>query len=218
MKAPIRLAAPAASAALLALMLAGCARTGEIDATGGVSAVRSACPVVGVPAGTGDVTLFDPPTSQAEVAIDVVAAMTNVRGTCNDVGDDIATTVTFDVQARRQRTGAARDVQVPYFITVVRGGNNVVAKRVGTIALHFDAGQTRAQASGTATTSVARSAATLPQEIRDRLTRRRKAGDDDAAVDPLAQPEVRRAVLAASFEALVGFQLNEAQLRYNVTR
>lgn len=218
MKAPIRLAAPAASAALLALMLASCARTGEIDATGGVSAVRSPCPVVGVPAGTGDVTLFDPPTSQAEAAIDVVAAMTNVRGTCNDVGDDIATTVTFDVQVRRQRTGAARDVQVPYFITVVRGGNNVVAKRVGTIALHFDAGQTRAQASGTATTSVARSAATLPQEIRDRLTRRRKAGDDDAAVDPLAQPEVRRAVLAASFEALVGFQLNEAQLRYNVTR
>ena len=72
--------------------------------------------------------------------------------------------------------------------------------------------------SGTATTSVSRSAATLPQEIRDRLTRRRKAGDDDAAIDPLAQPEVRKAVLAASFEALVGFQLNEAQLRYNVTR
>ncbi len=216
MKAPIRLAAPAAL--VLATALAGCASTGEIDATGGVSAVRSACPVVGVPAGTGDVTLFDPPTSQAETAIDLVAAMTNVRGTCNDVGSDIATTVTFDVQARRQRSEAARDVQVPYFITVVRGGNNVVAKRVGTIALHFDAGQARAQASGTATTSVSRSAATLPPEIRDRLTRRRKAGDDDAAIDPLAQPEVRKAVLAASFEALVGFQLNEAQLRYNVTR
>ena len=30
--------------------------------------------------------------------------------------------------------------------------------------------------------------------------------------------DVRRAVLNATFEALVGFQLNDAQLRYNATR
>ncbi|KQU62607.1 hypothetical protein ASG67_03690 [Sphingomonas sp. Leaf339] len=205
-------------AASTAVLLAGCASKGEIDATGGVSAVRSACPVVGVPAGTGDVTVFDPPTSQAQSAIDLVATMTNVRGTCADATDDIVTTVSFDVQARRLRTDGARDVQLPYYIAVVRGGANPVAKRVGTIQLHFDAGQARAQASGTASATVSRSAATLPAEVRERLTRRRKAGDDDAAVDPLTQPEVRKAVLSASFEALVGFQLNEAQLRYNVTR
>ena len=60
--------------------------------------------------------------------------------------------------------------------------------------------------------------ATVPQEIRDKLTRRRKAGDEDAALDPLAQPEVRSAVLSATFEALVGFQLTDEQLRYNATR
>ncbi|WP_332908714.1 hypothetical protein [Sphingomonas mollis] len=212
MKAPLLIAASTA------VLLAGCASKGEIDATGGVSAVRSACPVVGVPAGTGDVTVFDPPTSQAQSAIDLVATMTNVRGTCADATDDIVTTVSFDVQARRLRTDGARDVQLPYYIAVVRGGTNPVAKRVSTIQLHFDAGQARAQASGTATTTVSRAAATLPPEVRERLTRRRKAGDDDAAVDPLTQPEVRKAVLSASFEALVGFQLNEAQLRYNVTR
>ena len=204
--------------ASVALLLAGCASTGEIDSTGGVSAVRSACPIVGVPAGLGDVTLFDPPTSQADSAIDLVATMTNVRGACDDAAADIGTTVTFAVQARRTRTQGARDVQLPYFITVVRGGNIVVAKQVGAVALHFDAGQARAEAAGRATASVSRAAATLPKEIRDRLTRRRKAGDEDAAVDPLTQPEVRRAVLAASFEALVGFQLNDAQLRYNATR
>lgn len=201
-----------------AVTLAACARTGELDATGGVSAVRSACPTVGVPAGTGDVTLFDPPTSQAETAIDVVANMTQVRGTCNDVGPDIGTTVAFVVQARRTRVDGPRDVQLPYFITVVRGGGNVVAKQIGSVQLHFDAGQPRAQANGTASTTVSRAEATLPQEIRDRLTRRRKAGDEDAAVDPLTQPEVRTAVAKASFEALVGFQLNDAQLRYNATR
>ncbi|MDP1025803.1 hypothetical protein Q5H91_01115 [Sphingomonas sp. KR1UV-12] len=199
-------------------LVAGCARTGEIDATGGITAVRSACPVVGQPAGTGDVTLFDPPASQDATAIDVTAAMTNVRGTCDEAGEEIVTTVTFDVLARRTRTDGPRDVQLPFYIAVVRGGTAVVAKRVATVNVHFDAGQARASTRGTASTSVARSAATLPAEVRERLTRRRKAGDEDAAVDPLAQPEVRRAVLSASFEALVGFQLTDAQLKYNVTR
>ena len=63
-----------------------------------------------------------------------------------------------------------------------------------------------------------RAAATLPPEIEQRLTRKRKAGDADAAVDPLANPDVRAAVQKASFELLVGFQLSDAQLQYNATR
>nr|WP_245841490.1 hypothetical protein [Sphingomonas lenta] len=201
-----------------ALILAGCARTGEIDATGGISAVRSACPTVGVAAGTGDITLFDPPTSREQSAIDVTAVITNVRSTCNDTGDQIATTVTFDVLGRRTRTDAPREVTLPYYIAIVRGGSNVTAKRVGQVALRFEAGQPRASAQAQAVSYVSRAAATLPEEVRRQLTRRRKAGDEDAAVDPLTQPEVRQAVLAATFEALVGFQLTDEQLRYNATR
>ena len=199
-------------------ILAGCAGKGEIDATGGVTAVRSACPVVGVPAGTGDVTVFSPETSRADSAIDLVASMTNVRGTCADAGDQIASTVTFEVRASRTRAEAARDVTLPYFVTVVRGGSNVVAKRVGQVSLRFEAGQSRASASGQAVAYVARAAATLPDDVRQQITRKRKAGDEDAATDPLTRPEVRQAVLRASFEALVGFQLTDAQLRYNATR
>ena len=215
MKTPIL----AASAPLLlgALALVGCASTGEIS-EGGVTAVRSSCPVVGVPAGTGDITLFDPATSHDASAIDVTATITNVRGTCGDSGDQINSQVTFTVDARRTRTDAARDVTLPYFISVVRGGSAVVAKRVGRIAVHFDAGQVRAQASGTASAQVSRAAATLPESVRDELTKRRKAGDEDAAVDPLTKPEVRQAVLSASFEALVGFQLTDDQLRFNAQR
>ena len=210
--------APLIAAAALALVLGGCAGQGEIDPTGGITAVRSSCPVVGLPAGTGDVTLFDPTTSRDANAIDVVATMTDVRSTCADSGDQIVTTVTFAVEARRARVGAARDVTLPYFVAIVRGGSAVVAKRVGGVALHFDAGQARAAAAGSATTSVTRSAATLPQEVRDQLTRRRKAGDQDAAIDPLTRPEIRQAVLRVSFEALVGFQLTDDQLKYNAQR
>ena len=204
--------------ATLMLIAGGCASSGELDGTGGVSAVRSACPIVGVPAATGDITVFDPSTRRDAAALDMTASMTNVRSTCADAAGDIVTNVTFDVQARRVRTDAARDVTLRYFITVVRGGSAVVAKRVGSVALHFDAGQARAAAIGQANATVSRAAATLPDDIRERLTRRRKAGDTDAAVDPLSAPEVRQAVLRATFEALVGFQLTDDQLKYNATR
>lgn len=203
----------------LALAAGGCAKTGDIDVSQGVgiTAVRSACPIVGIPAGTGDVTLFNG-TSTDSRAIDAVATISNVRATCSDAGDDVVTRVTFDVRARRTSADGARDLSLPYFVAITRGGSQVVAKRVGQVALRFDAGQPIATASGEATTVISRAQATLPQDVRDRLTRRRKAGDQDAAVDPLATPEVRAAVLAASFEALVGFQLTQDQLKYNATR
>lgn len=205
------------AAPLLLGVLAGCSGKGEL-VEGGITAVRSACPSVAVPAATGDVTLFDPPASRDATAIDVVAEMTNVRSTCADQGEQVQTDVTFEVQARRVQTAAARDVTLPYFIVLVRGGSAVVAKRVGRVTLHFDAGAARAQVAGSASALVTRAAATLPDDIRKRITRKRKAGEEDAATDPLSQPDVRAAVLRTSFEALVGFQVTDEQLRYNATR
>lgn len=202
---------------MILLAAGGCTKTGEI-AEGGITALRSPCPRVGVPAGTGDITLFDPPASREATAIDVTAALTNVVSTCNDSGPEIVTTVTFDVLGSRLKPGPARDVTLPYFITVVRGGTSVTAKRIGQVTLRFADGQTRAQASAQGFSSVAREAATLPDDVRKRLTDKRKAGDEAAAMDPLADPSVRTAVLSATFEALVGFQLTEEQLKYNVTR
>jgi hypothetical protein len=180
--------------------------------------VRSACPHIGVPAGTGDVTLFNPANSREASAIDVTAVLTNVQSTCDETGPQIMANVSFDVLARRNQPGPARDVTLPYFITVVRGGTNVTAKRVGQVTVRFAEGQIRAQTSGQANASIDRTAATLPEEVRQRLTEKRKAGDQAAAMDPLADPTIRSAVLASTFEALVGFQLTEDQLKYNVTR
>jgi malate synthase len=201
----------------IALLVTGCARTGEVT-LGGITAIRTACPAVAVPAATGDITLFNPASSQDQSALDVTALMTNVRSTCSDVGDNVQTVVTFDIRARRTNVQGARDVTLPYFITVVQGGTAVVAKRIGRVSIHFDDGQARSSINGQATANVLRSAATLSPEVRKTLTRVRKAGADDAAVDPLARPEIRQAVLRASFEALVGFQLTDEQLKFNATR
>lgn len=200
--------------------LCACSNQREvIDGGGlGIAATLSACPVVAVPEYTGDVTLFNPPESRDARAIDVVANITNVRSTCDDTADQIYTNATFDVYARRSDNRGARSVQLPYFSTVVRGGTSVVAKRLGSVTLNFADGSYRAQASGTAGGYVSKAAATLPADIQERITRRRKSGDDDAAIDPLSQPDIKAALLRTSFELLVGFQLTGDQLRYNATR
>ena len=207
----------AAIAALLLVNLAACAREGELT-TGGIIARRTACPAVAIPAGTGDITLFNPPSSRDAVAIDVVANVTNVRSTCSDSGEYVVTTTTFDVFGQRRDPRGEREVVLPYFATVVQGGTNVVSKRLGRVALRFPEGQYRASTSATATSQVLRSAATLPEDVTREITRVRKAGDADAALDPMARPEVRTALTRATFEMLVGFQLTQEQLAYNATR
>ncbi len=211
-----RITAPLA--ALVAL--AGCAGEGDlVVAEGvGVTAVRTACPAVGVPDYTGDITTFSSPTSRTVNDIDVTATITNVRSTCDETGDKVYSNATFDVLASRSDTRGARTVQLPYFSTVLRGGSAVVSKRIGTVTVQFADGQARAQASAQAGAFVERAEATLPADIRERITRRRKPGDVDAALDPMADPEVRAALQRATFELLVGFQLSESQLAYNATR
>jgi len=205
------------TALALVLLATACSKEGEIT-QGGIYVTRSACPQVGIPAATGDITLFNPANRTDAAALDVSAAITNLRASCDETGANVISTVTFDVVATRRDAGEARTVVLPYFTVAMQGGTQVVAKRVGNIGLNFAAGSQRAQTSGQATVQIARGAATLPEEIRKELTRERKADDPDAAIDPLSDPTVRDAVARATFEHLIGFQLTDAQLRYNATR
>ena len=205
-----------ASIMVLAL-LAGCTRKGNIE-DGGIYAVRSACPQVAIPAATGDITLFDPAGSTDASAIDIEAAITDLRDNCQDTGADVVSTATFDVVATRRNPAEARQVVIPFFDVVVQSGTAVVAKRIGQVALNFPAGSIRAQTSAQATARVSRAAATLPENVREILTKPRKVGDVDAAIDPMTDPAVRAAVAKATFQHLVGFQLTPEQLKYNATR
>ena len=213
-----RIIATGALATLLAL--AGCRSEGDIvvEQGVGITALRTTCPAVGVPIYTGDITTFTPADARTLDAMDVTAYITNVRSTCDENGGQVFTSATFDVVASREDTAGARTVELPYFSSVIRGGDNVVAKRVGTVQVSFADGQARAQASGSAEAWVDRSEATLPDDIRERITRKRSPGEADAAIDPLTEPDVRSAVAKATFELLIGFQLTEEQLAYNATR
>ena len=216
----MKFAAKVLSVGIVTAAVAGCAKDGELDISSGVgvNVTRSGCPTVAVPDGTGDVTLFNPASSQDANAIDVVASITNIRPNCNDGGEKIFSQASFDVQARRNDARGSRTVTMPYFTTVVQGGSAVVAKRVGQVTLQFADGQQRASATAQAASYIDKASASLPAEIVQKITKKRKPGDPDAALDPMADPEVRAAVVRSSFEMLIGFQLTEDQLRYNVTR
>ena len=208
------------AALLAASLLGGCRSAGDITSEngGGVYAVRSVCPIAGVPAGTGDITLFNPAGSTDSRAIDVTAAISDVRAVCQDGGNDVVSTATFTVVALRRDPGPARQVVLPYFNVALQGGTDVAAKRVGQVVVNFAAGDIHGWARVRASVRVNRAAATLPANVREILTRERKPGDAEAALDPLADPAVRTAVAKATFEHLVGFQLNDEQIRYNATR
>ena len=200
--------------------LSACRHSGDITSEngGGVYAVRSTCPIAGIPAGTGDITLFNPQGSTDARAIDVTGSISQLRATCQTAGSDVVSTVTFTVTALRRDAGEARQLILPYFDVALRGGSSIAAKQVGAVALNFPAGSQHAYTRAQATIRVNRSAATLPANVRAILTRPRKAGEADAAIDPLADPGVRAAVAEATFEHLIGFQLTQDQLKYNATR
>jgi len=201
------------------ILLAACRHSGDImEGQKGVLAFRDACPIAGIPTGTGDITLFNPAGSTDARAIDVTAVMTNLRSTCQAVGDDYVSTVQFDVVAQRNIVGPARQVVLPYFDVILQGGQTVAAKQLGSAVLVFANGAPRAQVRVHASARVNRAAAELPDEVRRELTRERKPGELEAAIDPLSDPAIRTAVAQATFEHLVGFQLTEDQLRYNATR
>jgi hypothetical protein len=208
-------------AALLALtLLSACRKPGDLttESGGGVYAVRSSCPIAGVPAGTGDITLFNPPESTDSRAIDVTATITDVRAVCQDTGNDVVSTATFTVVGLRRDAGAARQLVLPYFNVALRGGTSVSAKSVGQAVLNFAPGDLHAWTRVQSTVRINRGAASLPANVRQVLTKPRKAGDPDAAIDPLSDPKIRSAVANATFEHLVGFQMTQDQLRYNATR
>jgi hypothetical protein len=201
------------SLALMAplLLLAGCNKNP-------LQVTRSLCPAVAIPQYTGDTTLFAPANSRDASAIDVTATIINLRGTCTESPEQLGTLVNFDVVAQRRDAGPARTVIFPYFIAMVQGGNVIVSKQVSNVAVNFAAGQIRAQTAGGGQAQVLRSAATLPPDIQAQVTRKRKAGDADAAIDPLADPTVKAAIRATSFEVLVGFQLDDQALAYNALK
>lgn len=153
-----------------------------------------------------------------ESALDFTATLTKLRSTCTEDAANVNTVATYDVVAIRRAPGPARDVRVPVFAAAVRAGSVLVSKEVGEVAIRFADGQVRGIGAGQARSTINRAEVGLSREINRKITRERKPGEVDAALDPLSEPEVRDAVRRATFELLVGFQLSAPELAYNARK
>ena len=130
--------------------LAGCKTDGElvVDQGVGITAIRTACPAVGVPDYTGDITPSACRASTSADNIDVTAAITNLRSTCDDAVRASTPTPPSTCSPAAPIRAGARNVTLPYYSVVLRAGSSVVTKRVGQVTLSFADGQERAQARG----------------------------------------------------------------------
>ena len=192
-------------------LLAGC-NTNPLLVT------RSQCPAVAIPYHVGTVTKFDPPQSRDANAILLSAQITDLKGNCIEGPEFLTTEVSFTVAAQRRTKGPAKQVYLPMFVALAQGGNVLVSKQLTGVQLDFAEGALRAETRGGGRAEVHRSAVALPPEMLARISKKRDADDPEALTDPLSDPQVRAAVRAASFEVLVGFQLDDASLAYNVAK
>jgi len=207
----LRIATGGPGLALAALLLAGCS-------SNPLMVRRSPCPAVAIPLYVGSYTRFDPPQSRNADAIAFSAQLFDVKGSCLDEAETLTTTVSFKVSAQRRRAGPPMDATVPLFVALVQGGNVLVSKQLTAVQLHFADGQLRTEGVGGARAEVARSATALPPEVQQKIAKKRQADEADALTDPMSDPQVRAALRAASFEVLVGFQLSDADLAYNIAK
>ncbi|WP_448581503.1 hypothetical protein [Thermaurantiacus sp.] len=202
-------------ALLLLLVLAACQKNP-------LRVTRSPCPAVAIPYHVGQLTRFDPPESRNADAIDFVAQIVNIESVCTPTDARVATDIRFEVTAVRRASAdpalPARDVVLPLFVSLVQGGNVLVAKQATAVRVSFPQGALRGRGTGAARSELARAVVTPPPEVVARLSRERKPTDPDALVDPMSDPVVRAAIRATSFEVLLGFQLDDASLAYNVAR
>ena len=195
----------------LPLLLSACAKDPFV-------VQRSPCPAVAVPQYAGDISRFTRPGSHDAAALDFVATITRVRSACSEDDTVVATVVSYEVLAVRQQAGPARSERLQVFTAVVRAGETLVNKEVGEVIVQFPEGSLRGLGAGKSRTSIRREEAALSPEVNKAITRERKPGEIDAALDPLSEPAVRDAVRRATFEVLVGFQLSSAELAYNARK
>ena len=161
-----------------------------------------------------------PPSSTDSRAIDVTATITDVRATCQDIGQRRR----FDRHLHRRRRcaatpGPARQVVLPYFDVALRGGAEIAAKqrRPGRAQLRGRRAPRLDPRPGDRP-GQPRGGDPAGQRARDPARGRARPGEAEAAIDPMADPGVAKAVANATFEHLVGFELTQDQLKYNATR
>jgi hypothetical protein len=177
-----------------ALALAGCQSNPLL-------VVRTSCPAVAVVKHTGTLTRFTG-AARTQEQVEFSAFINGVNSNCTDAtqGNGVTSDVTFDIVATRPDSKGALSATVPFFVVVMNEGTKMLAKQVYEANISF--------ADGQGATSV----------------RQRVQADTPRLPPPPPQPKRQDpfgdvpAPPRGTFEVLIGFQLNDRDAVYNITR
>jgi hypothetical protein len=182
-----------AFAALLAL--AGCASNPLIVR-------RTSCPAVAVVKNASTMTRFSTQGRYDAQDVQLTAMISNIQPSCVERRDGAVTAVRFEILAARRAAAGVQEVQLPYFIMLVKDGQTILAKQIYGTSVRFE--ENGSNAAVLQTVSVISPLVPLPE----RPKRSKEEEYDEFAPPP--KP--------ATYEVLIGFQLTDAEAAYNVGR
>jgi hypothetical protein len=178
----------------LPLVLSACASSNPLEVR------RTSCPALSVPKHTGSLTRFSQAGRFDTQDVRLVATIVQLSDTCIENANGVNTAVSFTISAVRPTKGAADSVQLPYFITVVKDGETLIAKQVYGTSLEFADGAT----SGSVRQVVTVKTPEVP------LPPKPKKNNEIDEFAPPPKPAV--------YEILVGFQLTNDDVVYNISK
>ena len=190
------------------LLLAGCS-------SNPLQVTRTLCPATAVPQHAGTLTFFSPPSSRTADSVVASANIFNLQNQCNEGGEKVTSNLRFTIGAQRPNAAAEQTITVPYFVAVGKEGQTLPSQQIYEATLTFAAGDVRAESVQTVQAAVDRAealaaAGPAPGSEKKKRKRGEMAEPEDLFFD--AKPK------ASGFEILVGFQLTDAQVHYNITQ
>lgn len=168
---------------------------------------RSYCPAVSILRYAETATLLKPGAVAGTAdALDMTVQFSQAVGHCKPEKGKLIVPTSVRVTAVRRDATAERTVELPLFVAVTRNNEAVLSKQVIPVQLRFAAGSPRAEASASSTAIVDEAAA-----------RKAAAPLQATARDNDGRRIVEARVTAAPYEVVWGFQLNNADVAYNLT-
>ncbi len=161
---------------------------------------RTSCPAIAVPKHTGTLTRFAQAGRFDTQDVQLVASIGQLDSNCVETDDGVRTAVSFNIVATRPAKGPAAAAQLPFFVTVVKDGETLIAKQVYGASLSFADGA--ASSSQSQVVTVATPKIPLPPKPKK-----------NNEIDEFAPPPK-----PAVYELLVGFQLSDSEVVYNITK
>ncbi|HVY12500.1 MAG TPA: hypothetical protein VHB73_02925 [Alphaproteobacteria bacterium] len=129
---------------LLALTLTACDTMSSAwnDVAGDDMPPANALPSPGCPqvAVIRSLSIYQNPPQADENTLVLTARMGKLRSSCESNEAGVTVNASFDVAAMKGQNSASNHVSIPFFVSVVDAGDNVISKNVYEIPLDFDDG------------------------------------------------------------------------------